>query len=289
MGWNEEQKKAMTVKGYERTRVEWGGIGEGTQKREGNNLTGEAHWLVDINGKEADEFIRRAIEHGSFNRDLWNVSRIDLQITVPRSRHIEYAELPDLINGGELGEFQGRGKPKARAQASDTGHTLYIGSAKSSIMLRFYDKPLILGRKRINYDRYEIQLRDDYANPLVTRLFKQAPKYDRSVLMQFLKYRFSLLPDHLQTILSHKSSFTEAVSVNIPPTKTDKQESAKLKWLKSLKGSILALASKQGPEGIEARRVLLEALVVASTGDKLANWQDYVLVGTEANIIDPLQ
>jgi hypothetical protein len=140
----------------------------------------------------------------------------------------------------------------------------------------------------VDYERFEIQYRDDYSNPLVTRLFKQAPRYDRSVLYQTLKYQYSLLPADLQTELSFRDSFTNSIAVPLQAEVTDKTEAAKLRWFRSLKATIRALARDMGPSGMECRSILLQALVEGATQDELVNWMDYRLISPDYEIIDLL-
>jgi hypothetical protein len=272
-----ETPKGMTARGYTTTAFGWASYGEGTQKGNHNELGGKPHFLINANGKEADQLFQLMVTEPGIKRELWNFSRLDIQLTLPKSRTIPLGILAIQLEDGQLGEFQGRGKPKARGYTSDTGHTLYIGSPSSQKQIRFYDKPLIHKRKRTDYERFEIQYRDDYSNPLVTRLFKQA-----------LKYQYSLLPAALQTELSFRDAFKSAIAVPLQAEVSDKTEAAKLRWFKSLKATIRALARDQGATGIEARSIILQALVEGATQNELVNWMDYRLISPDYEIVDPL-
>jgi hypothetical protein len=283
-----ETPTGKTARGYDTTLFGWASYGEGTQKGNHLEMGGKPHFLINANGKEADILFKLMLAQPDIRRELWNFSRLDIQLTIPRARDIPLGILAIQLEDGQLGEFKGKGKPKPRGYTSDTGHTLYIGSASSQKQIRFYDKPLIKNRKRVDYERFEIQYRDDYANPLATRLFKQAPAYDRSILFQTLKYQYSLLPSALQTELSFRDSFINSISVPLQAEVTDKTEAAKLRWFKSLKATIRSLARDNGQTGMEVRAILLQALVEGSTQDELVNWMDYRLISPDHEIVDPL-
>lgn len=283
------ESKPKRARGYETERIEWASWGEGQQIAKGEKERREAHFLINVSGKEADAIIQKMIAEPLIERDQWNFSRIDVQLTLERKRDTELGELYLQLRQGELGEYQGRSKPKARVIASETGDTLYIGSPSSQKQIRFYDKPLIAGRKRVDYERFEIQYRDQYANPLATKLWRKAPKYDREIIRQTLRYQWGLLPEGLQGALSFANAFTDTEGEELERMTTDKTESAKLRWLRSLSKTLQEMCSQPGEPGIAAREVLLKALVIGVTGDNLTNWMDFTLVGTEANIYHPLQ
>lgn len=276
-------------KNYSVERLEWASWSEGSQVPKGEKEKRVPHYLIHVGGKESDAIMREMLSNPAIKRDKWNFSRIDLQYTVPKMREKSLALLGIELRDGLLGDYESRGKPKSRAWVGHENDTLYIGSPSSAKQLRFYDKPVLIGRNRETWERYELQLRDKLANGVVSRLWKQAPQYARNVIAQSLKSEYRKLPIMLQEALSHRDSFDNVVAVPLKPEISDKAESARLKWFKSLKRSIIALACAKGIEGQQAREILLEALVVACTGDNTANWMDYVLVGTEANIIEPLE
>jgi hypothetical protein len=271
-----------TARGYQTSSFGWASYGEGQQ-------AGQPHFLINANGKEADALVTQMLKNPLFNLEAWNCSRLDIQLTAPKNRAIRLAHLGISLIAGQLGDYKGRGKPQARTIGSKTGDTLYIGSPNSQKMIRFYDKPLIHKRQREDFERYEIQYRDDYSNPLLAKLFKDRNKMDRGLLMRTLKREYDKLPDGLRMELSFWQVWGLEEGEPLAPDTTDKTESARLKWLKSLKRTLVAMASAQGPAGIEARSILLEAVVIGTTEEPLTGWMDYKLLSPEGEILDPLQ
>ncbi len=87
------------------------------------------------------------------------VTRIDMQVTVKLSTpnaflaHDIYRSLADTHEKGVHA-------PNLRYISSPTGDTLYVGSRKSSLMLRFYDKRKdIPGARPGEYWRYEVEFK----------------------------------------------------------------------------------------------------------------------------------
>jgi hypothetical protein len=283
-----ETIKARKAKGYDTSSLGWASYGEGTQKGNHNQLGGLPHFVINANGQEADKLALLMLKEPLFNPEEWNWSRVDIQLTVKKNRAVRLTTLGQRLDDGLLGEFRGKGKPKPHWQGSSTGDTLYIGSPKSQRMIRFYDKPLVHQRTRQDFERFEVQYRDDYANPLMRKLFRDRNKLDRDLIMRTLKREYDKLPEALQMELSFYHAWENVSRETIQPDKTEATESSKLRWLKSLRKSLIALASAPGQAGVEARGVLLEALVLGTTSDPLAAHMDYRLLSPDSEIWEPL-
>lgn len=100
--------------------------------------------------------------------DLWamgleaqeiNVTRLDLQVTIKMSRP-DPGKAHDIYRVLASERAEGKNTSNLRYISSPSGDTLYVGSRKSALMLRFYDK-----RKDIpnaepgEYWRYEVEFK----------------------------------------------------------------------------------------------------------------------------------
>lgn len=280
--------QAKKARGYDTSSLGWASYGEGTQKGNHNQLGGVPHFVINANGQEADKLVNLMLKDPLFNPAEWNCSRVDIQLTVRNTRTRRLSHLGIEYLAGKLGEFQGKGRPSVRAIGSKTGDTLYIGSPKSDRMIRFYDKPLIHQRTKQDFERFEVQYRDSYANPLMLKLFRDRNRLDRELIMRTLKREYDKLPADLQTELSFRDAWNDVAGESMKPDTTDATEASKLRWLRSLRKSLIALASRPGQAGTEARGVLLEALVIGATNDPLAAHMDYRILSPDNEIFEPL-
>lgn len=263
--------------GYTMERIGDMQIGEGIQDK-------QPHFLVSIAGHEADEFMRLLITTATVDIDAINCSRLDVQLTVPKQREVRLSYLAQQYQEGQLGEFNGRGRPKVYAYAGNDGDTLYIGSTSSEKVIRFYDKPILLKGRRQVYERMEVQLRNKKALALLKRIIKAQPNYARATILQYIKTEFNRLPDGLQLSLSVNPYLEDIVGSELKAETTEPEEDRKLRWLKSCRKTFIEIASRQDATGQQARELFLEVLATGTVTGPLVAWMDYRLIGPDGDL-----
>ncbi len=124
------------------------------------------------------EFLRNIHRIGSF-------TRLDLAID---DKGCKYFSVEDFLNYCEndavVSKFRTRRNIEESTMSGDLlGHTLYLGSRQSEVMLRVYDKRLEQNRKitkeedKIQYDwiRWEIELKDERADSAAALIYNMTP------------------------------------------------------------------------------------------------------------------
>lgn len=262
--------------------VDFASYGEGMH----NN---EPIYTVSINGADSDALMAYLVLNSTFNSDMWNYPRCDIQLTVPNVRTLRLIEIALLYEKGELGEFADlKATAKVRGWTSATGDSLYVGAPTSMLQIRIYDKLVVIDEQEHKYERFECQLRDDYANAIMARLFKNRSQYDRTVILQSLKYYHNRLPLLLQSHLSQAEHLSNAVAIRPEPVTTDTQERAKVRWALSLKRTLYDLAREDSHDGYRVRQMLVSVLVEAMDPDPYLAHDDWRLVNGDGYTLDPL-
>lgn len=270
-----------TMRGYETAYTKALIFGEGRQN-------GEPHYIISINGLEAARALDALTTLTGFKIDAWKATRLDVQLTERTERQVRLSMIAQSYGDGELGEFEGRGRPSVWAIAGSDGDTLYIGKGTSDKMLRIYEKPVLINGRREVLDRYEVQLRRGRANGLFRRLLKYRGRVDYTSATGFMRYEYERLPVGMQVTIAFAEYVDGTGAADVAPVQADPEPDAKVKWLLSCESTIQHLMSAPGYNGRRVREMVLRVLVLAVTGDKYAQTQLYRLLSPQGEVYQVL-
>lgn len=251
---------------------------EGTQQ-------GRPHYLVSVSGANADVFLHYYMEEGQISENVGNCTRMDIQITKPALEgRPRLATLAMLYQGGELGEFRGRGRPKVYSYAGDDGDTLYIGSGQSEKLIRIYDKPVTDRKgKTIVAERTELQLRDSRAHSIFQRLLERRPNYSEAPLRAALKAELEKLPDEMGAFLSA----CQPGAINGPSNAAvyhRRGGGPRTKWLATISNALVEACNQEGSDGNLSQSIILDVLVRSLTGKHTTGIRGWELKSPEGRV-----
>lgn len=200
------QTKRMQYSGSKGSHTFWG---TGTQN-------GIEHTLFQASGETAD--VALDLAKGTETR----CTRIDLQVTIDLFAGWDSRELYDGL-ADPMAEWNGRQKAVSIVQSGDGLDTVYIGSRKSSMLIRIYVKPSADGRPA--YLRFECEYKGDKADGVYRAIVEG--KYTPESILQFELHR---LPE-LEFGLSGRFSDVIRAVPGAPSPKTDPGQSDTIDWL----------------------------------------------------------
>lgn len=146
-------------------------------------VRGKDEAVMIISGQSATDWLELVRHHTG------NVTRLDLQITLdlgkpePGLAHRAYKLLEEM-------QVCGARQRTLRYMSSPTGDTLYVGSRKSAVMLRLYDKGNDLSLAELGrYWRYEVEFKRDSAKRAWSRLIASGDSQDWTANQVIAEYR----------------------------------------------------------------------------------------------------
>lgn len=119
---------------------------------------GKRHWMVQASGEIADWLAPRI--HG----DGYNVTRLDLQVTIRKPYTFDSRQCYDRLTGWESG---GRQRNVSIVQSGDGYDTIYVGSRSSDRFTRIYIKPT---DSLVDCLRFEVEYKADHAKSIFNGL-----------------------------------------------------------------------------------------------------------------------
>lgn len=138
-------------------RLQYKGVEDRNKLFVGHALqNGEDHWMFQASGEMSDYAHVMIIRN--FGPYDWNVTRCDLQVTVPMPAGFDSRAMYDALVA-----WEGDGKPRKPSivQSGDGNDTVYIGSRTSDRFTRIYVKPLEEGSKAL---RFEVEYKGEHAH-----------------------------------------------------------------------------------------------------------------------------
>jgi len=139
------------------------------------------HWMVQIGGELADEFLQSVI-YCLANYQA-NVTRADIQITVPEPKGwSQFDLLTRLHNRGKLVKFD-----ESVDRRAGRLETVYIGSRASLSFMRVYVKTTVADERLL---RLEIETKRDKAEAIISLL-----ESGRATQSQYMLSQVQRLPD----------------------------------------------------------------------------------------------
>jgi hypothetical protein len=178
---------------------------------------GKPHYLFQASGERADEaFTQYKRNFGPYD---WNVTRIDLQVTIPVPPHYDSRQFYD-----DMTAWDGHGKPRKAAivQSGDGLDTVYIGSRQSDRFTRVYVKPLDSGLRAL---RFEVEYKGDHAH----RVANDCREFD--AISGILGYEINSLPKQENNVLR---AFLRVLGTPAfrPTIRAVASENSSLDWLR---------------------------------------------------------
>lgn len=138
-----DQAKVLQYKGIryldsELKEVAFLGIGEQLTKIEDNELSALPHYMLRVSGLAADHVYRELLKQ----EVQFTPSRVDVQLTMPPEQKPSRELWIDFNEGQFRLEMPRKNKARNVLLITDneTGHTLYVGSRKSTKLIRCYQK-----------------------------------------------------------------------------------------------------------------------------------------------------
>lgn len=180
---------------------------------------GKKHYMVQSSGEQAHRFLDW-VRTNTLSIYDWNVTRIDLQITI---------DLPEDWNTRKVYDslvaWDGPGRPRkiAVVMSGDGNDTIYIGSRTSDRFTRLYVKPLDGGHKAL---RFETEYKGDHAHTVYAACYR-----DEDALAPILAQELNDLPAINGTA---RMLFLKALGVNghKPAIKRTTGQNSTLDWLR---------------------------------------------------------
>jgi len=156
--------------------------------------------------------------------DRINVSRLDLQVTLPMHSAPDLDELYGVLSSPDKFPWKQPGKPPQTTLISNTlgGKTLYIGKRTSDLMTRLYHKTTPNGK----YMRWELEIKGRLARSLAN----QGILTDRSQQATFARAVLAGYPDGVSQQLLPFGEAVGAPTGEISRTGAPTSEEATLQW-----------------------------------------------------------
>ena len=116
------------------------------------------------------------------NNELYNITRIDIAF----DDHDDILDISKIVSDTQVQNYISKAT-EWEIRLSSKGTTVNIGSPKSDVLIRIYDKAAERGKVEENWIRIEIQLRDARAYEFL-RLDDTIGNKFRGVLLNYLRY-----------------------------------------------------------------------------------------------------
>ena len=203
---------------------------------------GRQHWMFQASGEMADYvFMGYPRDFGPYD---WNVTRCDLQVTIPIPPRFSSRDLYD-----DLQIWDGPGKPRISQllQSGDGNDTVYVGSRSSDRFTRIYVKPIDGGLKAL---RFECEYKGEHAH----RVFQDciAEPRNRRFILGYEVRSLPMLSNSLKT------AFLRVLGAESHKPKIDRvtSQSATLDWLRTQVHSTIMRALNDHEIGHEVERLV---------------------------------
>lgn len=202
---------------------------------------GKSHFMFQASGERCDDAYTTIIRnYGPYD---WNITRCDLQVTIPIPRDYNSRELFD-----DLRPWNGDGKPRhvSIIQSGDGCDTIYVGHRSSDRFTRIYVKPLDGGLHAL---RFEVEYKGSHAH----RVFNDCrePTRKRAILLHEIKSLPGAENGPLRGFLRVLRGDAHA-----PQIERVTGQNATLDWLRKQVGPTLARLCSDHDCGHEARKLL---------------------------------
>lgn len=251
------------------------------------NTREATHFVVHASAIHSDEMLRRFITTKGFDITRWKCTRIDIQITLhkrPRRRSLN--SIGTDLKSGKFGKISNRRKIEVDLRSSETGDTIYIGSAKSEKRRRIYTK--FLSNEDGNneeLERYEIQYRHLTAVNILKRVISEGAEGISTNIQKLIKGDASILPEPFIRLLAIDKFQPKMKGVIVNRARKESKTTNTTKWLRSLRYAILKACNQEGSNGLFCRETILEALVISITENPIENWSGWRLTNVYGEIV----
>lgn len=203
---------------------------------------GKKHFMMQASGEKSDWIALKYNEH--FGPYDWNVTRCDLQVTIPIPPRFSSRDLYD-----DLQIWDGSGKPRISQllQSGDGNDTVYVGSRSSDRFTRIYVKPIDGGLKAL---RFEVEYKGEHAH----RVFQDciAEPGNRRYILGHEVRSLPMLSNSLKT------AFLRVLGATAHKPKINRvtSQSATLDWLKTQVDATVLRSIHDHEIGLEVKRLV---------------------------------
>lgn len=222
-------------------RLQYKGVSYGSIFQGAAIQRGKDHYMLQASGETADGVA--GAMHQNFGPYDWNVTRCDLQVTIPVPPAYDSRQLYD-----NLVAWPGPGKPRQISiiQSGDGNDTVYVGSRTSDRFTRIYVKPLDGGLRAL---RFEVEYKGAHAH----RVFNDCR--NPYLKGQILAHEVLSLPDAEIPPLRHFLTAT-GFFAHTPDVERVTGQNATLEWLMEQVGPTLERLCNDHEVGHLARDLL---------------------------------
>lgn len=274
-----EKKKIEGYYGIQYT--DFAFLGHGTQNK-------EDHHYFSSTGYNSDFLTREIIKQDGFNIELWNCSRIDIQVTIPtKKRRMRLTHIGEELEKGKYGKLSNRREIKFRYWGNPTGDSLYLGSPKSEKQIRIYDKKVYDDNEQeYKMERYEIQLRRKTSLNAFRKIASKGEGNVSKVIESLIRGDINNLPDKLQKKLSSTKWKPNVTPELITRAHTVKKESDTTRWIKTNMNAFARACKQDGKNGIDCRMIMLRAIVAGIDENEMNYYYNWRVLNPDGEIYD---
>lgn len=260
---------------------------EGVSIVEGQQDKG-VHYIFSAAGAVAHEALQYMKEWSSEARESLKCTRIDVQITLPPvPDRPSLIELAAAVKKGELGEWQGRGRPIVEGYLGDEGNTLMIGSRVSDVYCRVYDKKVRRrGGVERTYERYEVEFKDSRAANLFIRVMSAGTENIDTPMKEAIKAHIERLPPGLAVYIA-AAGLNKWDVLGLMPEYSKPGKDNRTKWVETVGNALARAAQLPGKDGEIVRRVLMNAFATGVHGEGYTDLNSWAIVSPEGTIYSP--
>ena len=234
---------------------------------------GQAHFLLQVSGLQAELVIGRMRQDPTINLEDWSLTRIDIQVTLrPKRRRMPLHKLGVNLQKGKYGKISNRREIDVRTQSSATGDTIYVGGVSSEKMRRIYSKSLVDSNGVLHdFERYEIQFRHGTAKSLMKKINVTDEAVYLDNLVKVLRGDATSLPHEFVKRLAISNWNMEEEGTNIARAAKQKGESNTTKWIFNIRKALEKGCKQEGKDGEICRGIMFDAIFRGMSTDPLAD------------------
>lgn len=192
--------------------------GEGVQN-------GQPHYLIRTSGSFAHDFVMACVERGAPLYEC-NVTRVDLQVTADNPRIAKLSEVGEALRAAPPEQWGGKGRrPKVRyySDEDDAPDTLYIGSRKSLVMRRIYEKPVD--------DEDMLRFEVEYKGEAAARVLYDVVRYNERRIATHLMGEYAKLPAPARVAWGPVMEYCKGHAQKVKVRARDHDSERTIRWL----------------------------------------------------------
>lgn len=253
-------------------------------KRLGNEL----HTMVIATSYHSDKLLRHMVVDEKIDLERWSCTRVDIQTTLKaRKRDRRLGLIGVDLEKGKYGKISNRREIKVKTIMSADGDTIYIGKPSSEKQRRIYDKYLTSESDTVEkFQRYEIQYRKNTAQGVIKKIISGGVLNINVMIQRIIKGDLTILPDEFVSKLPIDKWQPKIIGVLTNRARKENKTTNTTRWIRNNRYALLRACSQAGENGEICRETLMEAIVIAITGNNIENTGSWRFISGDGEIVD---